>query len=53
MPVRNISSIGRTKPIPIFVWIPPQFNLIYKIEIYDSDTETAYDVTDIVIAGEY
>ena len=53
MPVRNISSIGRTKPIPIFVWIPPQFNPVHKIEVYDSDTGTAYDVTDIVIKGEY
>jgi len=53
MPVRNISSIGSTKPIPIYVWIPPQYDLIYKIEIYDVDTATAYDVTDIVLAGGY
>lgn len=53
MPVRNISSLGRTKPIPIYVWIPPQYDLVYKIEIYDVDTATAYDVTDIVLSGEY
>ena len=51
MGVRNISSIGRTKPIPIYVWIPPAYNPVWKIELYDGTT--TYDVTDIVIKGEY
>lgn len=51
MPVRNISALGRTKPIPVWVWIPPTFNPVWKIELYDGTT--TYDVTDIVIKGEY
>ena len=51
MPVRNISSIGNTKPIPVHVFIPPLYNAIYKLEIV-SDSGT-YDITDIVIEGEY
>ena len=53
MPTRNISAIGSSKPIPIFIWIPPKFNPTHKIEVYDVDTDTAYDVTDLVIGGEY
>lgn len=51
MAVRNLLSLGRTKPIPIFVWIPPTFGAIHKIEIVSSGT--TYDVTDIMIEGEY
>ncbi len=49
--VRNISSIGRTKPIPVHVWIPPIYNPVYKMEVYDGTTET--DVTSLVVEGEY
>ena len=51
MAVRNIRSIGSTKPIPIWVWIPPTFSPIYKIEVTDGTTTT--DITDFVIEGEY
>lgn len=51
MAVRNINAIGATKQIPVWVWIPPQYNLIHKIELYDGTTAT--DVTDIVIEGDY
>jgi len=51
MAVRNISSLGRTKPIPVFVWIPPSYSPIHKIEIYDGSS--TYDVTDIMTKGEY
>lgn len=51
VPVRNLRGVGRTKPIPVYTWIPPIFNPIYKIEIVTS-TETV-DVTDFVISGEY
>lgn len=51
MPVRNITSIGRTKPIPVYVWIPPTFGATHKIEIVSgSDT---YDVTDITLDAEF
>ena len=49
--VRNIRGIGGVKPIPVYVWIPPKFSPIHKIEIFDGITAT--DVTDIVIEGEY
>ena len=52
-PVRNLRGIGSRKPIPIFTWIPPGFNPIHKIEVFDVDTGTAHDVTDLVIEGEY
>lgn len=51
MAVRNLMSIGSRKPIPIYVWIPPQFDPIHKIEVVTSTT--TYDVTDIVTIGEY
>lgn len=51
MAVRNIRGIGGTKPIPVFVWIPPTFSPIYKIEVYDGTTAT--NITDYVIEGEY
>lgn len=49
--VRNIKAIGSRKPIPIFTWIPPVFDAIFKIELYDGTTAT--DITDIIIEGEY
>ena len=51
MPVRNIGGIGSRKPIPVFVWIPPVFSPIYKIEVYDGTTTT--DITEILMEGEY
>jgi len=51
MAVRNITSIGATKPIPIYTWIPPSFSPIYKIEIETSLGN--YDVTDFVLEGSY
>ena len=52
MPVRNIKSIGRKKPIPVHVWIPPKFNPTYKIEVEKGDG-TKYDITNNIIQGEY
>jgi hypothetical protein len=51
MAVRNIRSIGSRKPIPVFVWIPPRYSPIWKIEVYDGTTAT--DVTAFMISGEY
>ena len=50
-PVRNIMGIGGTKPIPVYVWIPPTAGSIHKIEVSDGTID--YDVTDLVINGEY
>ena len=52
MAVRNIGSIGATKPIQIHVWIPPIYNPKYKIEVEVSDG-TTYDITNQIIQGEY
>lgn len=49
--VRNIGGLGSRKPIPAFVWIPPKFTAISKVEIEDSDSNTT-DVTDFIIEGE-
>lgn len=49
--VRNIKAIGSRKPIPAFVWIPPIYDAIYKIEVYDGTTAT--DITSYIIEGEY
>jgi len=51
MPVRNIRSLGNSKPIPIYVWIPPIYNPVYKIEVVTSSN--TYDITSIMIEGEY
>lgn len=51
MAVRNIGGIGKPKPIPVHVWIPPKFNFIYKIEVETADA--TYDVTNILLSGEY
>lgn len=51
MAVRNIGGIGNVKPIPIHVFIPPQFNAIHKVFINDGTTD--YDVTNIIVEGEY
>lgn len=51
MAVRNLRGIGSTKPIPVYVWIPPLFSPIHKVEIFDGTTVT--DITDIIIEGEY
>lgn len=50
--VRNLLSIGNKKPIPIYVWIPPSYDPIFKIEVTDSEGNN-YDVTDLIIEGEY
>ena len=50
-PVRNIRSIGRTKPIPVYVWIPPTYGAKHKITVTRSDG-TIDDVTDIISKGE-
>lgn len=47
-PVRNLTNIGG---IPIHHYIPPAFNPIYKIEVFNGTT--SLDVTDYVIEGEY
>lgn len=51
MAVRNIRGIGRTKPIPVLHFIPPRFNLIYKLELV-SPTETI-DITKLIVEGEF
>lgn len=51
MTVRNILSLGRPKPIPVYVWIPPTYSPVFKIEIVSQGV--SYDVTDIVIEGDY
>lgn len=51
MAVRNISAIGRTKPIPIYVWIPPANSATHKIEVSDGTTD--WDITNIVLKGEF
>jgi len=49
--VRNIGSIGKTKPIPSTHFIPPRFAAVWKIEIV-TDTETI-DVTELLASGEF
>lgn len=51
MPVRNVQAIGRRKPIPIHVWIPPKYSSEYKIEVTRSDG-TVDDITDAIFEGE-
>lgn len=51
MAVRNLRGLTRIKPIPVYVWIPPAEGSIHKIEVSDGTTD--YDVTDVVIGGEY
>ena len=38
-PVRNLRGIGKQKPIPVYVWIPPIFNAILLI-LYKSGLDT-------------
>lgn len=45
-------AIRSLRRIPMFVWVPPIFSPLFKIEIETSDG-TKYDVTDILISGEY
>jgi len=52
--VRNVRSLGPSKNqkgIPIHVYVPPTFNPIHKIIVSDGSTD--YDITDLVIEGEY
>lgn len=51
MAVKNIKSIGGTKPIRGFMPIPPKFLPVWKMEVV-TDTETI-DVTDILVKGFY
>ena len=51
-PVRNIKGLGSKKGIPVFVWIPPIYNPVYKIEV-EVSSGTKYDITNILIQGEY
>jgi len=51
MAVRNLYSLGKTKPIPVYVWIPPIYDAIYKIEVIRSDG-TVDDITDYIYSGE-
>lgn len=51
MATRNISGIGRQKPIPVLVWIPPKYSPEYKIEVTRSDG-TVDDITDAIFEGE-
>ncbi len=50
-PVRNLGSIGKTKPIPSTHFIPPRFAPVWKIEIV-TDSETI-DVTELLASGEF
>jgi len=51
MPVRNVSSfVGNVKPIPVEIFIPPAFSVIWKVELEKTTGET-YDVTDYLIEG--
>lgn len=50
-PVRNIRGIGGTKPIPVYMPIPPTKGALYKIEVVRSDSSTD-DITDIILDGE-
>lgn len=45
MPARSIITI------PTYIFIPPIYDALYKIEIVGSDG-TAYDITDIILEGE-
>ena len=51
MAVRNLLSLGRTKPIPVYVWIPPTYGALYKITVTRSDG-TIDNITDIIYKGE-
>ena len=51
MAVRNISAIGKRKPIPVVHFIPPSFSPIWKLEVV-TDTETL-DLTEILVDGSY
>jgi hypothetical protein len=49
--VRNIRSIGNTKPIPVHMFIPPIFSPVWKLECV-TDTETI-DLTELLVEGSY
>ena len=44
-------AVRSIRSIPSFVWIPPIYESLYKIEIVSSGT--TYDITDDIISGEY
>ena len=50
-PVRNIRGIGRRKPIPVYVFIPPIYGAKHKITVTRSDG-TIDDITNIIYKGE-
>ena len=50
MAVRNIRSLGRTKPIPVYVWIPPINGAKHKITVTRNDG-TVDDITNIIYKG--
>ncbi len=51
MAVRNLLSLGRTKPIPVYVWIPPTYGALHKITVTRSDG-TVDDITNVIYKGE-
>jgi hypothetical protein len=46
-------SVLSLKKIPVYVWIPPTFAPIYKIELVKGTSGTTYDITDIIYEGNY
>ena len=51
MAVRNIRSIGRTKPIQIYHVIPPPSSAIFKVTIDIGTSEL--DVSDLISSGKF
>jgi len=51
MPVKNLLSIGKIKPIPIYIYIPPEEDAMYKITVERKDG-TIDDITNLLLLGE-
>lgn len=49
--VRNIRSLGRIKPIPVYIWIPPIYGAKHRITVTRSDG-TVDDITNIIPKGD-
>lgn len=50
-PVRNISAIGGTKPIPIYHAIPPPSSAIAKVTVDNGTSEL--DITDLITSAKF
>lgn len=48
--VRNIRGLGGTKPIPVYVFIPPNYGALHKITVTRADGTTD-NITDIIFKG--